>query len=211
MTVTAPSSSELLRDAAEGRAMLLPWTVDQYHLAIRTGVLDEDPMYELLHGLIVRKDRSAAGANPITVGNRHRLAVVFLTHLSQRFVPHGCFLQSQQPIALPPHDEPEPDISIVRGQSDEYRNGPPGPADMLCVIEVADASLRRDRGVKLKAYAAARIPMYVIVNLVDDQVEVYRLGTAGYGEPQLLRRGSMLALPTASSAMVEVAVDLLLP
>jgi Uma2 family endonuclease len=155
--------------------MLLPWTVEQYHLAIRSGVLEEDPAYELLDGLIVRKDRSEAGDDPLRVGNRHRRAVLFLMRLVDQLRTHGCFLQSQQPIALPPHDEPEPDGAIIRGEIDDCRDGPPGPADVLCVIEVADASLRRDRGVKLRAYAAARIPLYVIVNLIDDQVEIYRL------------------------------------
>ena len=53
--------------------------------------------------------------------------------------------------------------------------------------------------------------MYVIVNLVDDQVEIYRLTASGYGEPQLLKRGEMLELPTASGAIVAVAVERLLP
>ena len=75
---------------------------------------------------------------------------------------------------------------------------------------MADASLRRHRGVKLKADVAAGIPLYVIVNLVDDQVEVYRFTASGYGQPQLLRRAETLSLPTASSEIVAVAVDLLL-
>ncbi len=52
---------------------------------------------------------------------------------------------------------------------------------MLCVVDVADASLRRDRTVKLTAYAAAGIPMFVIVNLVDDQVELYAPQPGGRG------------------------------
>ncbi len=211
MSATLPPSSELLRDAAEGRASLLPWTVEQYHWAISTGFLAEDPAYELLDGLIVRKDRSAAGEDPMTIGDRHRTSVLRLADLNDQFKPHACFVQPQQPIQLPPRHEPEPDIAIVRGSIDDYVNGPPGPADVICVIEVADASLRRDRGVKLRAYAAARIPLYVIVNLIDDQVEVYRLTASGYGEPQLLRRGETLALPTATNTIVEVTVERLLP
>jgi Uma2 family endonuclease len=212
MSATISPSSDLLRDAVEGRATLLPWTAEQYHWAISTGFLAEDPAYELLDGWIVRKDRSAAGEDPITIGDRHRLSVNAIADLGPEFKPHGCFVQTQQPITLPPKHVPEPDGSIVRGVSKDYRNGPPGPAHVLCVIEVADASLQRDRGVKLKAYAAAGIPLYVIVNLTDDQVEVCRLTAAsGYAAPQLLRRGETLSLPTATNAIVEVAVDALLP
>jgi len=40
-------------------------------------------------------------------------------------------------------------------------------------MEVADATLHHDRESKGPLYAAARIPEYWIVNLVDRQVEVY--------------------------------------
>ena len=40
-------------------------------------------------------------------------------------------------------------------------------------IEVADSSLSRDRSDKARIYAAAAVPIYWIINLVDQQVEVY--------------------------------------
>ena len=45
--------------------------------------------------------------------------------------------------------------------------------DMALVIEVADFSLPRDRSHKARIYAAAAVPVYWIINLVDHQVEVY--------------------------------------
>src|SRR3954470_18528975 len=136
MTATLPPSSELLRDAADGRATLLPWTVEQYHWAISTGFLAEDPAYELLDGLIVRKDRSETGGNPMTIGDRHRISVIRLADLGDRFKPYGCYLQSQQPVQLPPHHEPEPDATIIRGTTEDHFARPPGPAAVLCVLEV---------------------------------------------------------------------------
>jgi Uma2 family endonuclease len=38
---------------------------------------------------------------------------------------------------------------------------------------VSDSSLAQDRGVKKRLYAAARIPVYWIVNLLERQIEVY--------------------------------------
>src|SRR5688500_19481550 len=81
----ATSTPSILRDAAEGRAVLRLWTVDDYHTAIRTGVLEEDPTYELPDGLIVRKERSAAGEDPMTVGDRHRISVGRLARLTSDF------------------------------------------------------------------------------------------------------------------------------
>lgn len=41
------------------------------------------------------------------------------------------------------------------------------------VIEVADSSLRQDRTLKKRLYAAWGIPVYWIINLVNNQIEVY--------------------------------------
>lgn len=213
MSATTTPTSSILRDAVEGRAALLPWTIEQYRWAINTGYISEDPAYELLDGWIVRKDRSATGEDPMTIGDRHRTAVLELADHAEEFKPHGCFLQAQQPISLPPHHEPEPDISIIRGTIRDYVEGPPGPADVLCVIEAADASLRRDRTVKLNAYASAGIPLYVIVNLVDNQVELYTPApgsAAGYSNARVMKSGETLLLPTATNATVAVSVKQLL-
>jgi Uma2 family endonuclease len=44
---------------------------------------------------------------------------------------------------------------------------------MALAVEVADFSLGRDRSIKARIYAAAGVPRYWIINLVDDQIEVY--------------------------------------
>src|SRR4051794_25621811 len=118
-------SSSILEEAVAGRAMIPPWTVEQYHSAVENGLLAEDPAFELLDGFIVRKDRAKAGEDPTTIGDRHRIAVTRLARRAAEFDPHGCFLQSQQPVPLPPHNEPEPDIAIIRGVLDDYLDHAP--------------------------------------------------------------------------------------
>jgi Uma2 family endonuclease len=44
---------------------------------------------------------------------------------------------------------------------------------MALVGEVADSSLPRDRSHKARIYAAASVPVYWIINLVDHQIELY--------------------------------------
>ena len=63
---------------------------------------------------------------------------------------------------------------MIRGEVRDYRSCHPGPADVALVVEVAETSLQYDRTVKKALYAAARILIYWIVNVVDNQVEVYR-------------------------------------
>ena len=74
----------ILQEAAAGRATIVPWTVEQYHRAIDSGLVPEDSAVELLEGFLVRKDRAKAGENPMTIGDRHRVAVVRLAHAALR-------------------------------------------------------------------------------------------------------------------------------
>lgn len=72
-----------------------------------------------------------------------------------------------------------PDIAVVPGKPEDYREAHPSSA--LLVIEIADTSLEYDRTVKAGVYANAGIPEYWIVNLVERVVEVYREPTqTGY-------------------------------
>src|SRR5688572_16842164 len=119
-----------LKELLDDRAQLLPLTVDQYHRMIESGIVEEGQPYELLNGCVVRKDRSAAGEDPMTVGNQHAWAVKNLAKLSRKLEAFGCHLQTQQPISLPPDDEPEPDGAIITGAEDDYRDHHPGAADV---------------------------------------------------------------------------------
>ena len=204
-------TSSILQDATAGRAIIQPWTVDLYHRAIAEGWLEESTAFELLDGFVVRKDRAKAGEDLVTIGDRHRLAVQRLVKLAAHFEPLGCTLQVQQPIQLPPTNEPEPDASSVRGADDDYRDGPPGAADVTCVIEVADSSLDRDLGVKLHMYARAGIQQYVVVDLVHDVVLDHRQPRGdAYEDVATLRPGDTVQLRGVSQHLA-VPIDRLLP
>lgn len=173
--------------------------VDEYHDMIAGGSVKSGEPFELLDGQIVRKIRSASGENFRTVGIEHALIVLRLGKLSNAFEANGWHVRTQQPITLPPRDEPEPDAAIVRGSLEDYTRHHPGAADILCVIEVAESSLPRDRGYKLQLYANAGIAMYVIVDLLHRVVEVYRepmLGEGRYNDVASPFTGSSIKFPT---------------
>lgn len=182
----------LQQEIRDPRTVQYQLSVERYHAMIAAGLLDEGEPFELLDGNVVRKDRSHAGDDPKTVGHEHALIVMKLNALNLKLAKLGCHLRPQQPLTLPPSDEPEPDAAIVRGTFEDYADRHPGAKDVLCVIEVADSSVRRDQTTKLRIYAAAGIGQYVIFNLVERVVEIYTEPVAGkgyYGPPVKLTAG----------------------
>jgi Uma2 family endonuclease len=67
---------------------------------------------------------------------------------------------------------PQPDVAWLRWN--RYVRQRPTPEDVLLVIEVADSSLAKDRGLKARLHAEAGIADYWIVNLPERSVEVRR-------------------------------------
>jgi len=201
----------ILQEAAAGRATIVLWTVEQYHRAIESGLLHEDTSVELIEGLIVKKDRAKAGEDPTTIGDRHRIAVLRLAQLAPSFVRFGCFLQTQQPVSLPPTSEPEPDAAVVRGEIDDYLAHPPAARDVFSVIEISDSSLPIDLGPKLAAYAAAGIRQYIVADLVNNRVLVHEQPEENsYSSVAALARGETVQI-SAGTAAVPLPVNQLLP
>jgi Uma2 family endonuclease len=140
------------------------FTVDEYHQMIQAGVLGDNDDVELLEGWIVPQ-------MPKNPAHDAVVSIVLVDVLPPR-IPRGWFCRGQSAITTV-DSEPEPDISLVRGTTRDYLGRHPGPADMALVIEVADSSLARGRSHKARIYAAAAVPVYWIINLVDHQIEVY--------------------------------------
>jgi Uma2 family endonuclease len=141
---------------------LVRLSVKQYHDLARAGIL-QDNQVELLEGLLVRK---------MTKNRAHSLSTRKARGLLEAVIPAGAYVDSQEPITTL-ESEPEPDGIVVKGRPEDYPDRHPSPNEVLIVIEVADASLPRDRGWKLKIYARAAIAVYWIINLVERHVEVY--------------------------------------
>jgi Uma2 family endonuclease len=119
-------------------------------------------------------------------------------------------VRCQWPVRLSNITEPLPDLAVVRRRGDSYLSAHPGPGDILCLIELADSSLAYDRGRKARVYAAAGVRDYIVLNLRDEIVEVYRQpGPEGYASIALLRRGDRLSLLAFPDVPIEVAELLL--
>ena len=84
-------------------------------------------------------------------------------------------------------------IAVLRGPNERYRSSDPTSTDVSLLIEVADSSYATDRGEKWRAYAAARIPIYWIVNLDKNQIEVY-CDPIGRGKKASYRQATTLGV-----------------
>jgi Uma2 family endonuclease len=180
---------------------LFPLTVDQYHELIRSGKLTEADPVELLEGILVFKmPKNAPHATSNALARRE----------IESKLPAGWHYRSQEPITLT-DGEPEPDGAVVRGRIEDYASRHPGPAEVALLIEVADSSPDRDRGIKLRSYARAGVSEYWIVNLSERRVETYADPDSAGGFPSYRRAllfpaGSLVPLVIAGHRLGELAV-----
>ncbi|HEY3322363.1 MAG TPA: Uma2 family endonuclease [Planctomycetota bacterium] len=203
-----------LRSILECDASVVAITVWQYHHMLQAGTIIEGAPIELLEGMLVWKNGSARGGNPMTLGDRHIFAVGGLAELLPLLRAFNCHIRTQATLALSSTQEPEPDGAIVRGTRKDYADRRPGPADTSSVIEVADSSLAEDRNVKLGIYANAGIPQYMIINIPDRQIEIYEHPLAGHGRYEktgIIKAGQNVSLLLPDGKRLEVPAAELLP
>jgi Uma2 family endonuclease len=113
-------------------------SVEQYHGMIEAGILSADDPVELLDGwLFTKKPKKPP----------HRIATRLIRQALEGLVPESWYVDSQEPVTTP-DSEPEPDVMVVRGDTRQYFDHHPGAADLALVVEVADATLERDRTLK---------------------------------------------------------------
>ncbi|MEQ8820826.1 MAG: Uma2 family endonuclease [Sumerlaeia bacterium] len=134
-------------------------------------------------------------------GPGHSSANSRLLQVFFRLLLENQHLRVQEPLA--PRDSesaPEPDLAVVAGAPGDYRDRHPEAA--LLVVEVSKATLAFDRVEKAQLYARMGIPEYLILNLIDNQLEYHAQplpdsATPGgwrYGTYRVLRVGETVRL-----------------
>jgi len=140
-------------------------SVDEYHAMIANEILKSSDRVELINGYLVEK---------MTFNPPHRSAVKLVRDALNRILTTGWYEDSQGPFELAT-SQPEPDVMLVRGQVRDHFHRHARPDEIGLLIEVADTSLAFDQRLKLRIYAEASIPVYWIVNIPDNRIEVYTL------------------------------------
>ena len=136
-------------------------TTDDYRAMAEAGILRPDDRVELIDGQI--RPMSPIGASHLFCVNR--LTKRFVEHVSEEVE-----VSVQNPVQLDPHQEPEPDVALLRAAGEPRV---PSAADALLVVEVADTTYAYDRETKLPRYAEAGVPRVWIVNLPERRLEAY--------------------------------------
>jgi Uma2 family endonuclease len=175
-------------------------TVDEYE---RIGGMLDDDRVELIDGYLVKK----MGKNP-----PHIWSVTTTLKILAGLLPPEWTWRKEDPIRIPEFDEPEPDLAVVRGSDDDCKVRIPVPADVALVIESSETTLAHDQGPKLLAYARGAIPVYSIINLVDNRVEVYTNPSLdGYQSRVDFKPGQDVPVVIDGVAIGRIAVTAVLP
>ena len=155
-------------------ATLLPnrrkWTRAQYAL-----LDDGGERYELINGELIKK-----------TGMRgpHQVTIMLAQGALLRVFSAGFCVRIQLPMMVSDNSEPEPDLAVVEGEARDHQAS---PQSALLVVEVSDATLATDLGVKVALYAQAQVPEYWVVDINARLLHVHRTPIAapalpnGYG------------------------------
>ncbi|MCA1567831.1 MAG: Uma2 family endonuclease [Acidobacteria bacterium] len=173
------------------------FSVAEFERMGEAGVFTKDARLELIEGEIIEM---------LPIGSRHAACVKFLSRFLNRAIGDIALVSTQDPIRLNDFSEPEPDLALLRLRDDFYRDAHPTPADVLLIIEVADTTLAYDRQVKVPLYAKAGIEEAWIINLSEEQIEIYSgLADGTYQTIVNFRRGDEARAHTIAGLAVNVA------
>jgi Uma2 family endonuclease len=139
-------------------------TVDEYHHMLDSGVFGPEPRVELLEGVVVDK---------MTKNPPHNLACDLIQHLLSSLMPNGYYLSMGTSMTIEEREgEPEPDALVLRGKPRDYKDRKRTAADSALIIEVSDTSYTYDRHQKAIVYAAVGVPVYWILDLNRNRLEI---------------------------------------
>lgn len=136
---------------------------------IQAGVLAGRSV-ELLNGEVIDMPPEGTPHSSLSTGAKEYLS---------RLLGDRALVREGHPVTLlNSNSEPEPDLAIVQrlheNVEDEYWEHHPYPENIYWLIEFSDSSLAKDLDPKAKAYAAAGIREYWVVNLKAMELLVMR-------------------------------------
>src|SRR5436309_15290543 len=153
--------TEVEESKAEVRdPQVLPLSVKAYHALGEMGLIPKQT--ELLYGQVFQK----MSKSPL-----HSFLALRLLRLLQTMVPTGYLCRPEQPITCQ-DSEPEPDLAVVRGREEDFRQEHPHTAELVIEVCVTSPRLRplqtprlRQRGREGVAGSCLR---------PDNQIEVHK-------------------------------------
>ncbi len=166
-------------------------SAEEYLRMGEAGVFAPEARLELIEGEIIEM---------APIGSQHAGMVNTLNRLFNRAAGDLALVSVQNPVVAGERSVPQPDLALLRPRADSYTRSHPTAADILLVVEVADATRVFDIGTKVPLYARSGIAETWVVDVQERALHVYRDpgATTGYGTSfTLAGAGSVspLALP----------------
>jgi len=119
--------------------------------------------------------------------------------------PIGEIFYAPMDVILSDFDVVEPDLLIVLNEHREIlKTWVEGTPDLVVEI-LSPTTSKRDRGLKLRAYARHGVAEYWIVDPDQRAIEVYRLDRERYHAPQVFREPEALSSPLLPSFSLPLA------
>ena len=170
-------------EQARARAPRHRFTVADYHRMGDAGIFHEDDRVELIDGELFQM---------APIGSPHAAIVIRLNSRFGALAADRYLISPQNPLQIPPHSEPQPDIVLLRPRADGYYGSLLQPSDVLLLVEVADSSLEWDRDVKIPIYGRHGVIESWLVDLEHRTVTVFRdPGQDGYLSSVQIREGAV--------------------
>jgi Uma2 family endonuclease len=179
------------------------WTRTECDFLVRNGLLTGP--YELIEGDVIPK----MGQKPPYAFGVVRLTAYLLS------VFGGDYVRFQLPLDVADTDnevnEPEPDGIALNRPATDFLDRNPGPADVLLLVEISDATLSFDRNTKAHVYSRAGITDYWILDINNRRLLVHRDPTPeGYAEITAFTENERVTPLAAPSAVLTIS-DMLPP
>jgi Uma2 family endonuclease len=174
-------------------------TTDRYQKMVASGVLTPSDRVELIEGEIL--DMAPIGTRHASITGR------LFKHLVMG-LGESAIVRAANPVDLGEFSEPEPDLVLLKPQSEDYVRAHPRAEDVLLLIEVADSSLAFDQGAKRDLYARYGIREYWVIDANAERVFTYQRPAQGaFCATRDVRRGETLS-PIAFPTLQVVVADL---
>ncbi|WP_019505279.1 Uma2 family endonuclease [Pleurocapsa sp. PCC 7319] len=138
------------------------WSVEEYHLMIKAGLL-EGKSVELLNGQIIEMSPER---------EEHTYANDDVAQLLREKLQGLAKIRESHPITLD-NSEPEPDIAVVRLPKTIYSHHHPYSQDIYWLIEISNETLSQDLAEKSLIYARNYILEYWVVDLANNKLIVH--------------------------------------
>ena len=171
--------------------------VDDFMILGEAGVLDDFSKSELIDGEVITMN---AQYRPHAFAQSQ-----LLIRLAMALQEHDPRLAAviEAAVAMPPHDMPEPDITVT---SEPRGDGPVPLSSVALVVEVCNTTRTYDLGPKAALYARHLVPEYWVVDLQDSAiVRHWQPGPTGYGQRDSTPFGTTLASATLPALVISTS------